>query len=158
MRHNRLLAAAFALTACSSGGDPAQQPPGSDLSGFAVERIDVGGVGIEAWIADEPFEQAQGFMNATAAQLAPLPDGTPRGMLFVFDRPRTLNFFMRDTFVPLDLAYAYADGTIFEVHELIPLDETPVPSSEPAQFVLEAVAGTFAAQGIGPGSRIRRPN
>jgi uncharacterized membrane protein (UPF0127 family) len=143
------------LAACSGGGAPA--PAGADLSGFRVESLPVGAATFEAWIAETPAQRAQGLMNATMEQVAPLPDGTPRGMLFVFAGDVVLNFWMRDTYIPLDLAYADASGTIREVHDLFPLDETPVTSSAPMRYALEAPAGTFAAHGIGVGSVIVVP-
>lgn len=136
------------LSACGGSGGAS----GADLSGFPTARILVGGVEFEVWVASTLAHQARGLMFATEDQLMPLLDGTPRGMLFVFPNEATRSFWMRDTYVPLDLAYAKADGTIVEVHELVPLDETPVVSGEPVQYALEALAGTFAANGIAPGS------
>ena len=72
-------------------------------------------------------------------------------MLFALAGEALRSFFMRDTFVPLDLAYATADGTIVAVLSLVPLDLTPVTSSQPVQFALEVPAGTLAAEGIGLG-------
>jgi uncharacterized membrane protein (UPF0127 family) len=138
------------LAACAGNSGA----PGADLSGFPTARILVNGVEFEVWVATTPSQQAQGLMDALEEQLLPLPDGTPRGMLFIFPTERIVSFWMRDTYVPLDLAYARADGSIAEVHELVPLDETPVTSGEPVQYALEALAGTFAAHGIGAGARI----
>ena len=140
------------VAACSSGSNPPPDGPGSDLGTFAVETITVDGVAIEVWLAETPAQRAQGFMNASMDQLADLPDGTPRGMLFVFPSPQLVSFFMRDTFVPLDLAYIRADGTIASVHELVPLDETLVPSGEPILYALEVRRGVLATNGLGPGS------
>ncbi len=148
MRRLLLLAV---LSAC--GGS--EGASGADLSGFPTARILVNGVEFEVWIATSFAQQAQGLMFATEEQL--LPDGTPRGMLFVFSTEATRSFWMRDTYVPLDLAYAKADGMIVEVHQLVPLDETLVTSGEPVQYALEALAGTFAAHGIGPGAMIEVP-
>jgi hypothetical protein len=111
----------------------------------------VDGVEVLAWIAETPAQHAQGLMHATAAQLAPLPDGTPRGMLFVFPGPSAVSFTMRDTFVALDLAHFRADGILAEVHALTPLDETPVPAGEPVTYSLEVRSGDLSAHGIGVG-------
>jgi uncharacterized membrane protein (UPF0127 family) len=138
------------LSACGGG----EGAPGADLSGFPTARILVQGVEFEVWVATTFAQYSQGLMNATEEQLEPLPDGTPRGMLFVFASEAVRSFWMRDTYVALDLAYATADGTIVEIHELVPLDETPVTSGEPVQYALEALAGTFAAEGIAVGSVI----
>lgn len=138
------------LSACGGSGGA----PGADLSGFPTARILVHGVEFEVWVATTAGQQAQGLMFATEEQLLPLPDGTPRGMLFVFSAEAVRSFWMRDTYVPLDLAYARGNGVIAEVHEMAPLDETPVVSGEPVQYALEALAGTFAAHGIVPGALI----
>ena len=145
----RLLLPAI-LSACGGSGGA----PGADLSGFPTARILVNGVEFEVYVAMTVGQHTQGLMNATEDQIQPLLDGTPRGMLFVFSSEAIRSFWMRDTDVPLDLAYARGDGVIAEVHELVPLDETPVVSSEPVQYALEALAGTFAAHGIVPGSVI----
>ncbi len=142
------------FVACGGGGGDGRAAP--SLADFATERIRVDDVDVEAWIARTPAEHAQGLMDATETDLAPLPDGTPRAMLFDFPTASYLSFWMRDTAVPLDLAYARADGTIVEVHDLVPFDETPVVAGEPVVFALEAFAGTFVAHGIGPGSMIVR--
>jgi uncharacterized membrane protein (UPF0127 family) len=145
------------LTACSGGGDPAPTTTGSDLAGFAVDRITVNGQEIEVWLATTGGQQAQGFIFAAEEQLAPLPDGTPRGMLFVFADDRFRTFWMRDTYVPLDLAYIRADGTIVDIHELIPLDETLIGSSVPVRYALEVRAGTLAAMGVAEGDVVTVP-
>jgi uncharacterized membrane protein (UPF0127 family) len=141
------------LSACS-GGEGAS---GAGLSGFPKARILVGGVEFEVYVATTPAQQAEGLMNATESQLEPLFDGTPRGMLFVFPTEAVRSFWMKDTEVPLDLAYARDDGTIAEIHGMVPLDETPVVSGEPVQYALEALEGTLAAHGIAAGAVIEVP-
>jgi hypothetical protein len=153
------LVAVAALTiaaACGGEGgrDAPPRAPGADLSHLRVETITVGTAPVAAWIADTPATRGRGLMDVTPEQLAPLPDGTERGMLFVFPSARRLRFFMRNTYVPLDLAYAATDGTILEVHALAPLDETTVTSSAPAAFALEVRAGMLATRGLGPGDRL----
>jgi uncharacterized membrane protein (UPF0127 family) len=143
------------LAACSgSDGSP---PPGSDLSGFETARISINGTEIEVWLAKTAAQQQQGLMLATADQLEPLPDGTVRGMLFAFPSETFLSFWMRNTYIPLDLAYARSDRVIAETHALVPLDESLVTSGEPVQFALEVFSGTLAAEGIGVGDLIVIP-
>ena len=151
----------FALAAaCSSSSDgnpPVDPAPGSDLSGFAVGRIVINGIELEVWRAQTGAQHARGLMFATADQLAPLQDGTERGMLFEFTSPFFLSFWMRNTFIPLDLAYVRADATIAGIHPLVPLDETSVVASELVQYALEVRAGTLAALGIQVGDRVTLP-
>jgi len=117
----------------------------------------IDGVEFEAYVAETPAQRAQGFMFATLDQAAPLGDGTPRGMLFVFPGDSFLSFFMRNTFLALDLAYATADGRIVEIHPLTPLDETPVVASQPVRYAFEALRGTFADHGISVGTLMAIP-
>ena len=143
------------LAGCPSGDS--ETPRGSDLSGFETARISINGAEFEVWLAKTTTQQQQGLMFATANQLDPLPDGTGRGMLFIFSAARFLSFWMRNTHVPLDLAYARSDGVIAETHALVPLDETPVVAGEPVRFALEVFSGTLSAEGIGVGDLIVIP-
>ena len=145
------------LAGCSSGTPSAPPPGGADLSGLLQDTISINGNDFLVWLAQTQLQQQTGLMFATADQLAPLPNGTERGMLFVFQNPAFLSFFMRNTFIPLDLAYIRADGTIAEIFSLIPLDETSVVSGEPVQFALEVNAGVLAALGIGIGDQVLLP-
>ena len=84
-----------------------------------------------------------------------LPPG--QGMLFVFPETQVLSFWMRNTYVPLDVAYAGDDGVIFQIERMTPLSEDPHPSEKPARYALEAPAGWFAQEGIRPGAVIDLP-
>ena len=102
-------------------------------------------------MADTPDERAQGLMFRT--ELAPAS-----GMLFVYDAPRSVQFWMKNTLIPLDMVFADASGTVTRVHEgAVPGDLTPIDGGPGVQFVLEINAGTAAKLGIGPGSVLRHP-
>jgi len=146
VRHAALVA--LLMAACSGGGADAPYP---DLETATLRS---GPIAYRVWIADTDATRAAGLMDATEADLAPLPDGTRRGMLFVFPVEQMVSFWMRDTEVALDLAYLDADGKILEVHALEPLDETPVPSSVPVRYALEVRAGDL---GVGVGDVIELP-
>jgi len=145
------------LAACGANAAAPEPSQTADLDALSTIRIGVGGVEFEVWLAQTPAQQQQGLMFATPEQLAPLADGTPRGMLFVFDPEQMVTFFMRNTFVPLDLAYVRFDRSIAATHDLVPLDETLVPSSEPVAFALEVPAGTFAGLGVDAGDAVSIP-
>ena len=140
------------LTACSGGGG------GSSSDGaypdLRVETLRSGPARFRVWIADTNDTRSRGLMDATASDLEPLPDGTRRGMLFVFPVSQPVSFWMKDTEVPLDLAYLDEAGRILEVFALIPLDETLVPSATPVRYALEVRAGDL---GIGVGDVIELP-
>ena len=82
--------------------------------------------------------------------------GENEGMLFVFGRPHRTSFYMRNTSLPLSCAYIDAEGVIAEIHELRPLDETPVEAkSDNILFVLEVNRGWFEKNNIGVGTVLR---
>jgi len=77
------------------------------------------------------------------------------GMLFVFNRPHQASFYMRNTVIPLSCAYIDSEGTILELHDMKPLDESSIPaSSDRIQIVLETKQGWFQRHNIGPGTLI----
>ena len=95
--------------------------------------------------ADDPSRE-RGLMSRT--NLA-----ENEAMLFVFPSPRPVSFWMKDTPVPLSIAYIGPSGRIFEIHDLKPLDETPVPSASSAiVYAIEAPQGWFSRHGVLAGS------
>jgi uncharacterized membrane protein (UPF0127 family) len=78
-----------------------------------------------------------------------------RGMIFPYDPPRPVAFWMHNTLIPLDMVFIRADGTIARIATARPLDDTPVPSGEPIAAVLEIAAGRAAQLGIVPGDKVR---
>lgn len=111
------------------------------------------------WIADDSGEQQRGLMYVTSDQMAPLPDGTERGMLFKFDREREMSFWMKNTIIPLDIVYLDADGVALSIYTMAPLDTSAnrYPSLAPAQFAIEVNADVFSDLGLQPGDRIEIP-
>ena len=106
----------------------------------------------DCYIADTQETQQLGLMNVTESDLP-----TDRGMIFVFDQDRYLSFWMRNTIIPLDIAYIRSDGTIVKTYTMEPLNEEGYPSVEPARFALEVRAGQFAQKGIRMGDHVEIP-
>jgi len=111
------------------------------------------------WIADDSEEQARGLMFITAEQMASLPGGTDRGMVFVFPRERQLSFWMKNTIIPLDIAYLDANGIVVSIHTMAPLDDRvgQYPSGRPAKYAIEVNADRFGKLGLEPGDQIEIP-
>lgn len=104
---------------------------------------------VVAEIARTPVEHQVGMMWRT--NMAEL-----EGMIFIFDEPGRRSFWMRNTLVPLDIAYLATDGTLLEVHAAQPRNESPLPSdSDRVQFVLEMRQGWFQQHNVKPGMLIR---
>ncbi len=120
---------------------PAQAP-------LPTISLRIGQAKILAEVADEPQERQVGLMGRE--QLA---EG--KGMLFVFSSPQPMNFWMRDTLVPLSIAYINGAGVIREIHDLQPLDETPAFSTfRDLVYALEVPQGWFHRNKILPGDRV----
>ena len=96
-------------------------------------------------IADTDAARAQGLMFVT--ELA-----DDEGMLFDFKQERPVSFWMRNTFIPLDMVFVGADGVVKTIHvNARPHDVTSIPSEVPVQFVLEIPGGRSVEIGLKPG-------
>ncbi len=77
------------------------------------------------------------------------------GMLFDFKETRAVSFWMRNTFIPLDMVFVDAQGVVKSVHvNARPQDPTAIPSGAPVQFVLEIPGGRSVEIGLKPGDRM----
>ena len=106
-----------------------------------------GKVSIIAEIASTEAQRAQGLMYRKE-----LKEG--RGMLFVFERDELLSFWMKNTLIPLSIAYIAYDGRILEIHDMEPGNLNPVRSGRSARYALEVPQGWFSRAGIGIGDRL----
>src|SRR5262249_24035919 len=117
-----------------------------------LEIASKGGVhvfGVE--MASTPEEQAKGLMYRRE-----LPEG--QGMLFDFHHEQPTSFWMKNTYIPLDMIFIRADGRILRIAEnAVPLSEALVPSGGPVRAVLEVNGGTAKKLGIAPGDRVAHP-
>jgi uncharacterized membrane protein (UPF0127 family) len=102
-------------------------------------------------IVDTPATRAQGLMFRES-----MPATT--GMLFVYEAPSTVAFWMKNTLIPLDMIFADASGTVHHVHSnAIPGDLTAIPGGDNILAVLEINGGLSNTYGIGPGTQMRHP-
>ena len=100
-------------------------------------------------VATEPVQIATGMMFRTN-----MPENT--AMLFVFAQPGPKSFYMRNCFVPLSGGYIAPDGTLLEIIQMQPHDETGIPSrSDNVQFVLEVPQGWFERHNVRTGAVVR---
>jgi uncharacterized membrane protein (UPF0127 family) len=113
-------------------------------------RLNAGIHNISAEVASSPDERATGLMFREKL-------GTNDGMLFVFDRPATQCFWMKNTFLPLSIAFIADDGTIVNIDEMPPQSLESHCSAEPVRFVLEMNKGWFAKRGIKRGFTLQGP-
>lgn len=77
-----------------------------------------------------------------------------RGMLFVFPDALPRGFWMKNTYIPLSIAYLDESGAIINITDMKPLTTNTYPSARPAQYALEMNQGWFRKRGIKPGARV----
>jgi len=131
---------------------------GNDLDNMQTGQISISDHEFEVWVARTSSERYMGLMFVDAEQMEPLADGTRRGMLFIFEEEQELGFWMKNTIIPLDIAYANSNGQIVKTHTMTALDISNYPSSDPAQFALEVNAGIFEELGISEDDLITIPD
>jgi uncharacterized membrane protein (UPF0127 family) len=151
--------ALLTLTACNpdTAPDGAAAAKRNDLQAMRKTTITINDQPFEVWIAETPAQVQLGLMQVSEDEIAPLPDGTERGMLFVFAFEQTLSFWMRNTIIPLDIAFIRTDGQIVKTHTMAPLETRLYSSGVPALMALEVRAGTFHRLGIAEGDRVEIP-
>ena len=102
-------------------------------------------------IADDAVERAKGLMFREK-----LSSGS--GMLFDYDEPQQVAFWMKNTLIPLDMLFIGSDGVVRSVHEMaVPGDETPIPGGSDIQYVLEIAGGLAKRMGLEAGAEMRHP-
>jgi uncharacterized membrane protein (UPF0127 family) len=127
----------------------------SGPSGLRTLVIDASGgkkVRVRVEVADDLAEQAKGLMDRTTL-------GENRGMLFVYPQERELSFWMKNTLIPLSIAFIDSERRIIDIQNMKPLDDKPphYVSAEPAQYALEVNQGFFEERGVRVGDRVELP-
>ena len=115
---------------------------------LAQVRLTAGIHNINAELASTPQQREIGLMFRAAM---PANDG----MLFVFEQPGKQCFWMRNTLIPLSVAFIGDDGSVVNIDDMKPQTLDSHCSAKPVRFVLEMNEGWFAKRGIKAGSRLR---
>jgi uncharacterized membrane protein (UPF0127 family) len=132
----------FIFAACFS-----QKLPVQDIS---IEREGIEVALVMAEIARTPEERNKGLMFRKS-----LPEG--EGMFFIFERDDILSFWMKNTSIPLSIAFIAYDGRIIDIKDMYPHDENSVHSSRSARFALEVPQGWFSRAGVQSGDVVKIP-
>ena len=134
-----LAAACLSLAAAACGSDGGRT------------RLTVGDVEFAVELAVTAEQRRQGLMFRE--QL-----GEREGMLFVFEQEQTVSFWMRDTPLPLSIAFIDGRGFIVHIADMVPYSEAPVPSRYPVRYALEVNRGAFERAGVGVGDLVELPD
>jgi uncharacterized membrane protein (UPF0127 family) len=133
-------------TLCMAGGASGDIHFGS--TELSIENAAGVSIPISVEIANNGEQRAQGLMNRKS-----LEDG--KGMIFVFDRDQIMSFWMKNTLIPLSIAFISSDGRILEIHDMKPLDLNSTRSNRSARYALEVPQGWFSRVGISVDDRLR---
>jgi uncharacterized membrane protein (UPF0127 family) len=149
-----------AVAGCDRAETPVLDPPAADNAADApveTQAVTINGHDFNLELALDDDTRFQGLSDRDHIA----SDG---GMLFVFDRPRRLQFVMRRCLVPIDIVFLDPAGRVTAMHEMQvePYDRperqlTRYGSGYPAQFVLEFAGGTLEKLDLAPGDRVELP-
>lgn len=152
-----LLVTTASAFAQSEGSSDAEIPAAAGTEASSLPTLTIVSsmgerVPVEVEVADTDAERQTGLMGRTV-----LPEDA--GMLFVFEGDQALSFWMRDTLIPLSIAYIDAQGRIVDIQDMQPLDDVPPHyiSAEPARYALEVNQGFFEERGVTVGDTVELP-
>ncbi|MFQ1700917.1 DUF192 domain-containing protein [Loktanella agnita] len=113
---------------------------------------DWGQVHFNVEVADTPQERARGLMHVENMPML-------TGMLFIYERPQPVSFWMKNTLIPLDMLFVSPEGEILTLYQNAePGNLTPVPGGQGVQMVLEINGGLSERLGIAVGDVLQHPS
>jgi uncharacterized membrane protein (UPF0127 family) len=125
-----------------SGPPAAERHARNDLAAMSRCSLQVKGRQLDLWVARSRTECELGLMWVQPAEMA-----DNQGMLFVFDHDRDGGFWMKNTLIPLDIAFIRHDGTVVDIMRMEPRSLVTHTPRESYQYALEVKAGTLAHAG-----------
>ncbi len=147
---------AMIATLSTAGCAPSEPNP---LDELGTVRLTIKGQAFELWVADTTEEHAKGLMFITKDQMAPLPDGTERGMIFIFPYALRAGFWMKNTIIPLDIAYVTSDLKVLKMYTMAAMDvrvDQYLPGA-PYRIAIEINANRLAELGVKEGDTLDIP-
>jgi hypothetical protein len=142
-----LIAVALVLVSCS---EPAPEPSETGRAQVLIEA-DGGTVRLDVEVADDADERQVGLMGRASLE-------EDAGMVFLFPEPTAVSFWMKDTLIPLSIAFWNDDDRIVAILDMPPCEADPCPSYDPGvefTFALEVNQGFFDEHGVAIGDRVR---
>ncbi|MCI0535377.1 MAG: DUF192 domain-containing protein [Verrucomicrobiales bacterium] len=152
-----VLGALLLLSGCERGAIPpanSQASPAAQPAGQPQPKLPT----IKLWLGPREItaEQALTDQQVANGMMFRKEMAETEGMLFVFAQPMRRSFWMRNTLIALSCAYIDPEGVIVEIHDMKPLDETPIQAqSDRVQYVLEVKQGWFERNQVAVGMLVR---
>ena len=142
------LAIGLGMGLCHTASAQAQPPADGQPQHLPTTTLGAGMFNIKVEVAQTPQQHATGLMWRTT-----MP--TNEGMLFIFPSPAQQCFWMKNTLLPLSIAFIDDSGRIVNLDEMQPRTENPHCSTQPVRFVLEMNKGWFTKHGVKPGDQLK---
>lgn len=121
-----------------------------------MKTIRIGNKTLKVRLATTPKQQKQGLMNIQGMPPTQLP--ADEGMLFVYQREEMISFWMRNTTLPLSIAFINRCGYITEIKDMEPGSDASVRPERPAQYALEVNRGWFTKNDVRVGDKVTLTN
>jgi uncharacterized protein len=121
---------------------------------FPRTKVEIRKKVLSVEVADHPAAQERGLMFRKKLE-------ENSGMLFVFEEERTLSFWMKNTFIPLSIAYINSKKVIVDIQDMTPvplgstLEPRSYPSKKPARYALEVNQGWFSKNKVQVGDQVK---
>jgi uncharacterized membrane protein (UPF0127 family) len=122
-------------------------PIGTLAADLPTRTLTINGNTLTVEVAATPQTRETGLMNRFSLR-------TDHGMLFVFEAPQPLAFWMKNTYIPLSIAFVGRDGRILNLEDMRPQDEGTHWSKGRALYAIETQQGWFTKRGIAAGDRV----
>jgi uncharacterized membrane protein (UPF0127 family) len=120
--------------------------PSRSPAGMAIIKVDIEGHPLKAEVAATTEQRTRGLMYRREL-------GRNAGMLFAYENPSALSFWMKNTFIPLSIAFIADDGSIVHITDMAPQTLAPHRSPKPVRYALEVNRGWFEDRNISAGDR-----
>ncbi|HXH60592.1 MAG TPA: DUF192 domain-containing protein [Fimbriimonadaceae bacterium] len=146
----------------SQGGQQEKEPRYNQFRKFQLKDLQVVELKVgekeehklRTWVMDTELKRQEGMMFLEDQDVA-----NDRAMIFAFNRAQLLSFWMKNTYIPLDIAYMGATGRILKTYTMRPLDTyTDYGSRYPAKYALEMKQGTIDRLGMKVAQTIKIPD
>ena len=131
--------------AAGCGGSEEPSVPGGQAS--VVFHTPGGDATLSVQVARTSAERTLGLMNRSSLEAG-------HGMIFVWDQPTSSTFWMKNTLIPLSVAFIDGDGTIIDIQQMQPQTTDPHAPGQDYLYAVEANQGYYSEHGITPGSKV----
>ncbi|MCL1813427.1 MAG: DUF192 domain-containing protein [Treponema sp.] len=142
----------FVFISCAAqSSESRSNQDGKPQTGLTTKIISItgeeGAIAVEVELAQTDEQRTIGLMYRTNLE-------DSKGMLFIFNEDQILSFWMKNTIIPLSIAYISYDGTIVDIRDMYPNNTSPVQSSRSVRYALEVPQGWFGRVGIKAGDKV----